>query len=399
MFSNVICPACLHKYWLPEGEMRSRQTCPKCQAPFFAGASVAGARPAAPSAEVQAGYAKTMVGESAPPIKYNCPRCKAPLEAPASEAGTKQNCPNCTQRLQVPAAPKLEPAAASPKLDKTMLASDESAAPPRPPIKYNCPNCKKPLESPADQGGTKKNCPYCSQRLQIPAAPPVASNRDKTMLASDESAAPARTSPGAFTADGVRGSIPVAAAQAPPVNPWAAALTPRNVFLGVVVLLLLLLVVPAVIRGGKVEDKEALAKAQLELEKLKAEIELKKREMDLQSKAEAEARKKIDEMMQENKKKDEEFRAERKRLLDAIEDEAKKAALKKKLDDDSKQQEADRLAMEKKYELALAELKQKQEETRKALEASQKTQQTIIQQPPPVIYYPPYHPRYYWPWW
>ena len=55
---------------------------------FFAGKSVAEARPGAqpvataqPVAAAQPSYAKTMIGDMAPPIKYNCPRCKAPLEA------------------------------------------------------------------------------------------------------------------------------------------------------------------------------------------------------------------------------------------------------------------------------------------------------------------------------
>src|SRR4051812_12289689 len=127
MFSNVTCPACQHKYWLPEGEMGKRQTCPNCQSPFFAGKSVPETQQAAASgSSAQPSYARTMLADNAQPIKYNCPRCKTPLEAPASEAGTKTNCPNCTQRLQVPSQPKPEPAPA-PNLNKTMLAGDESS--------------------------------------------------------------------------------------------------------------------------------------------------------------------------------------------------------------------------------------------------------------------------------
>ena len=82
--------------------MGSRQTCPKCQAAFFAGKSTAEAKAGAvPAAGAQPSYSKTMIGEAAPPIKYNCPRCKAALEAEGIEAGTKKNCPNCTQRHQV----------------------------------------------------------------------------------------------------------------------------------------------------------------------------------------------------------------------------------------------------------------------------------------------------------
>src|SRR5262245_27230807 len=166
MLANVTCPACQHRYWLDEGEMLSRQVCPKCQAAFFAGKSTAEPKAATVPPSSPASYAKTMYTEPAPPIKYNCPRCKATLEADALEGGTKKNCPNCSQRHQVPAA-KVEPAAPAPELNKTLLASDESA----PPIKYNCPNCKKPFEAPLDQAGTKRNCPACNQRMQIPAAP------------------------------------------------------------------------------------------------------------------------------------------------------------------------------------------------------------------------------------
>ena len=152
MLASVTCPTCQHKFYIPEGNMGQRQICPSCQSPFFAGKSVAEAAAAAPSPTLapapQPSYAKTMVGETAPPmppIRYNCPRCKAQLEAPASETGTKKNCAACGQRLQVPAPPRPAPAAAQPNRDKTMLATDEGGA--TPPIKYNCPNCKKPLES------------------------------------------------------------------------------------------------------------------------------------------------------------------------------------------------------------------------------------------------------------
>ena len=107
MLANVTCPACQHRYWLDEGQMGTRQICPKCQAPFFAGKSRPETRAeGAPAASAKPSYAKTMITEEAPPIKYNCPRCNAALEAPSSQAGTKINCPHCTPRLQVPAASK-----------------------------------------------------------------------------------------------------------------------------------------------------------------------------------------------------------------------------------------------------------------------------------------------------
>jgi DNA-directed RNA polymerase subunit RPC12/RpoP len=414
MFANVTCPACQHKYWLPEGEMGSRQICPNCQSPFFAGASVAEARapsPAsasapvsasasasAPPAALQPSYAKTMIGDSAPPIKYTCPRCKAPLDASASEAGSKKNCPRCTQRHQVPAAPPPPAPPAVVNLNKTMLASNESAPPPRPPIKYQCPNCKRPLEAPADKGGTKTYCPACNQRLQIPAAIPAPTSRNKTMLGVEESAAATSASPGVFSADGVRGPSSAATSPGPTVGPWAQLLTARNVAIGIVLLLLLLLVVPAVIRGGKDVDKEALAKNQLELERLRADIELKKAEIDRQAKAAVELRQQIDEMIRNSRAQEQRFQEERRRLND-IDDEDRRAARKKKLDQEQQQREQERLAMERKNQQLLEDAQRKLDETKRAMDEAQKKQQTIIQQPPPVVYYPPYNPYYYRPWW
>ena len=106
--------------------------CPNCQSPFQAGKSVASEEPAISmkqqAAPAAAGINKTMLGETDPPIKFNCPRCKKPLEAPAIEALTKKPCPACGQRLQVPAAPKAA-APPQPAFNKTMLAADESSAP------------------------------------------------------------------------------------------------------------------------------------------------------------------------------------------------------------------------------------------------------------------------------
>jgi DNA-directed RNA polymerase subunit RPC12/RpoP len=390
MLSNVRCPQCQHKFWIQEGEMGSRQTCPACQAQFFAGASVAEARAkvGAPSAAAPDGYNKTMIGESAPVIKYNCPRCKSPLEG---EAGSKKNCPNCTQRHQVPDAPKPEPAAAAPGLNKTMLVgNDSAAAPPRPPIKYNCPTCNKPLEAPAEQGGTKINCPACSQRLQIPAAPPVVSGLNKTRLASDASAAPASALQTASAAAG--GASPAAAA--PPASPWATMLTPTNVLLGILVVLILLLVVPAVIRGGKVDNSDALAKAQQESEKLKKEIDEMKMFMARQTKEEGDLRRQHEEAMRRSREEEEKRREADRARLQQIQDENQRAAAKRQMDQEQQQRERDRQERERKYERDMENMRRTLDDTKRALDAKQTT---IIQQPPPV-YYPPYHPRYYWPW-
>ncbi len=409
MLANVTCPTCQHRYYLDEGEMLSRQICPKCCSAFFAGKSIAdgkaGVSPtlaaaAASAASAQPSYAKTMIGEVAPPIKYNCPRCKAPLEAEGIEGGTKKNCPNCTQRHQVPAAAKSEAVVKAPALDKTMLAGDETAAPPTPPLKYNCPGCKTPLESPADQAGTKRNCPACNQRLQVPAAPSAKPNINKTMLASDESAAPATAAPGAPSANGVRGSVPIAAA-APPANPWA--LTPKNVAIGIALLLLLVLVVHAVLRGGKVEDPEAVAaaaKAKLDLRRLELEFEQKKLEFDRQEKVAAETRKKAEDEARERRVQEDRIREDNRQTLARIDDDDRRAALKKKQQQDQEKRDAEAREREDKFKQLLEDSQKKLDQTKRDLDAAQQKQQTtqtIIQQPT-GYYYPPYHPRYYWPW-
>jgi DNA-directed RNA polymerase subunit RPC12/RpoP len=380
MFAVVTCPACQYKFSIPEGDMGKRHVCPNCRSPFIAGKSTAEAvattAAAPPSTAAGPSYAKTMLGETAPPIKYNCPRCKAPLEAPASEGGTKKPCPACGQRLQVPAAPA--PAAAQPNLSKTMLASDESKA--APPIKYNCPNCKKPFESPANEAGTKKNCHACGQRFQIPAASPAA-NLNKTILASDES----KGSPTGVQA----GYPPVSAGGAPgtvPAGPTPASshFTPRNLAIAAGALLLLLIAVPAFIRGGKVDNSDALKKAeedrlkaQAELEKLKLDIEQRKLDLERQKIADKETRRQLDDLLAQIRAQDAKSR------------------------DEAAQRKWDQQKLE--YQKLLDDQKARAEKTERDLEdlrKKQQTQQTIIQQPapPPVIYYPPYHPRYYWPW-
>lgn len=216
MFHLTTCPTCQTKFTIPEGAMGKRQVCPHCQSPFMAGTSPGPGAPApgAPAPAGVPGLAKTMLGETEPPIRFNCPRCKKPLEVPAIEALTKRPCPECGQRLQVPAAPAPSAAPQAAGLNKTLLASDESKAEP---IRYNCPNCKKPLESPAIEALSKKNCPACGQRFQIPATSTGTAarpNLNKTLLASDESR------PGST---GVQSGQPGASSTVASTSPAAAA--------------------------------------------------------------------------------------------------------------------------------------------------------------------------------
>src|SRR5579863_5339776 len=123
MFARIMCPACQYKFSIPEGDMGKRQVCPNCKSPFLAGKSIGEAEQPEISMKLQpaaeGAINKTMLGESAPPIKFNCPRCKKPLESPAIEAGTKKPCPECGQRLQVPAAPSPAAGPAAAGLNKT----------------------------------------------------------------------------------------------------------------------------------------------------------------------------------------------------------------------------------------------------------------------------------------
>ncbi len=127
--------------------------------------------------------------------RVHCPACQYQFDA--AESAQRHICPNC----QSPFAAKktgTEPSAAAPPrqpaLNKTMLG--ETAAP----IVFNCPRCTKRLELAAIEAGTKRPCPECGQRLQVPAASAEV-NLNKTILASDESSAPATgVRPGAPTA-------------------------------------------------------------------------------------------------------------------------------------------------------------------------------------------------------
>jgi DNA-directed RNA polymerase subunit RPC12/RpoP len=406
MFARVTCPACQYKLSIPEGDMGRRHVCPNCQSPFFAGKSVADGDPAAPpsaaaqaAAASQGGYAKTLLGEMAPPIKFNCPRCKAPLEAPASEAGTKKPCPSCGQRLQVPAPPPPpEPAPVQAGLNKTMMASDESKA--APPIKYNCPNCKKPLESPASEAGMKKNCPACSQRLQIPAAPSFARGLNKTIMATDESRAlPAGAAAGYLPT--VAGAVAAGPAPAPQAPAASSPFSTRNLLIAACVLLLLLIAVPAVIRGGKVDNSDALAKANQEIERLKLEIDKRKDDLEKQKHAEAETRRQLEDMARKIQAQDEKMRADHLQALRDLTDQKQKNDLEKKFEEAQRKWELDKREMEKNQQKLLADVSARLKESNDALKDAERRQQTIIHQPPPppVIYYPPYHPRYYWPWW
>jgi Zn finger protein HypA/HybF involved in hydrogenase expression len=393
MFSRISCPSCQYKFTIPEGDMGKRHVCPNCQSPFFAGKSVAdgSAVPMKREASADAGFNKTMLGDAAvaaPPIKYNCPRCKTPLESPAAEGGTKKPCPSCGQRLQVPNAPP-PPAAAAPNLNKTMLAGDESAAPP---IKYNCPACKKPLEASASEALTKKPCSACGQRHQVPAAGP-ARNPNKTMLVTDDAYSATPQSGG-----GYGGSSTAPSSAHPPANP---AKMYALIGFGAVVLLMLGWIGVAVSRGGKVEDPVAAAQIAELKKQLDQMISDKTRDMELQKQREETLKRQREEDERRYQQREQEL--EQKRRL-ALENETfnrdlkAKQEMEAKLADERRRLEDERREAELRRQREQEETKLSLEKLRNELKEANSKQQTVIQQAPPVMVYPPYHPRYYW-WW
>jgi hypothetical protein len=405
MFASITCPACQHKFSVPEGAMGKRQTCPNCHSPFVAGKSVA-EPPPEPSKKLQpdagAPMNKTMLGESDAPIRYNCPRCKKALEAAASEAGTKKPCPACGQRLQVPAAPAAPPPpAATPAVNKTMLCDTDA-----PPIRYNCPACKKPLESPANEAGTKKNCPFCNQRLQIPAASPAGAypNPNKTMLASDES----KSSPVAPGYPPMAATLPSDKAAPAKGSGMGVKLLLAGGVLGIMFILLFLTCGLVIFMSGpSAADREKLADAQKKHEQavkdladLRKSIEVKETMMREQRQQEEQQRKLADEQdrrYRENKDRmDKEWQVTLAQLK-ALNDEKRINEAKDAFEKKQKQLEDERKAEAERKAAADAKLQADLAATQKALADERARQATVVVSPPPApVYYPYYHPRRYW---
>jgi len=407
MLARISCPACHNQFSIPEGDMGTRQVCGKCHSPFIAGKAILEPQVAGNSTSGSApAYNKTMLGNTAPAIKYNCPRCQAPLEALSIEAGTKKACPACSQRIQVPAAPpQAAPAPPPSLLNRTMLTSNESW-PTAAPIKYNCPSCRKPLESPASEAGVKKPCPACGQRHQVPAAAspgPRQPNLNKTMLAADTNSPQPFGGQPAYS----MATAPGAAAGAPAPAPAPAGLitigshtvSKRTLGIGAVVAaLLLIFVVPAVIRGGKMEDLAAAAAQKKELERATAEVEQKKADVERMSRMEADLRKQVDSWAAKQLALEETMRDNHRDALRSITDQKQRADMEDRFKEEQRRSDQKRLETEQEQKKLLAEQKAAADASKAALEAAKVQQQTIIQQPPPVYYAPPYSWRYYYPW-
>jgi DNA-directed RNA polymerase subunit RPC12/RpoP len=127
MFMNIVCPACGHKWRVPERMFGQQVQCPACMRSFPCGTSSAPSLKARPAA-AKAGEVKETPSSRAaevqaePAIHYRCARCHKPLESPAHLAGHKLNCPECGQRLQIPQASTAPP----PSDNKTILAVEQT---------------------------------------------------------------------------------------------------------------------------------------------------------------------------------------------------------------------------------------------------------------------------------
>jgi hypothetical protein len=131
MAATITCPFCGHKSCPAQQSPGQEVQCPACLNLFpikppapslLARTAPAEPAPAGPAPQPN----RTLLAQPEAMIRYTCPRCKKSLESPASFAGQKLNCPDCNQRLQIP-QPSTPPL---PPLNKTILASEESAGPP-----------------------------------------------------------------------------------------------------------------------------------------------------------------------------------------------------------------------------------------------------------------------------
>jgi DNA-directed RNA polymerase subunit RPC12/RpoP len=350
MFASVTCPACRHKYTIPEGAMGSRQNCPNCRTPFLAGKSV-------------------------------------------SEGGGGGDVPM-----------KYEPAAASGGLNKTMLGETG------PPVKYNCPRCKKALESPASEAGTKKPCPACGQRLQVPQPPPPPPGLNKTMLASDDAGQATGVAAGAPPGHLPMGTVLPGGAAAPGVQAAAKPLHQRPLVWaagalgGFIFLLLCTCLILALFSGPSEAQKRELADHQKKYEQAQKDLEQLKRDIQAQQdKAQAQKQQEmlIQSMLDQFKERERNLQKQFDRELEAYrDDQAKLTAAKRAKEQRERELDEDKARAMKQDQ----EAKEKYAKLQGELEALKQKQQqatTIVQQPPPVVYpYPYYHPYRYWnPWW
>jgi hypothetical protein len=141
-------------------------------------------------------------------------------------------------------------------------------------------------------------------------------------------------------------------------------------------------IVPAVIRGGKVEDAAAAAAHQREIQKATEELEQKKKALEDQNRSQQEVLAKLQRL-------EDQMRENHRDAMRGVSDQNQRAELQRKQDAERANFEQEKREMERDQQRKLAEAKAEAEKARQQ-------QQTIISAPPPVYYYPPYHWRYYW---
>jgi DNA-directed RNA polymerase subunit RPC12/RpoP len=348
MLTLITCPTCHHKFTIPEGAMGERHTCPNCQSLFVAGKSVA--ETDGRMKNLKAAMDKTMLGEVEVPIRYNCPRCKKPLESPASEAGMKKPCPACGGRLQVPTAPS-QPLF-DPSLNKTLLASDESA--PRP----------------------VASAPYSGQTNVAVAQPPTTGA--KTLSAPAVASVEPKPQPASWLGG--------------PNRPYKiGGLIAAGVLLGLFLLGR---------HNANAEQERFLNAQKEELAKLKADIDQKSALLEQQKQLDAENRRNWEAMLAKQEARQRQLDQEReldRRNLAYLNDQKLAADAKAKLDQKQKELEDERRAAAEQRARADADLKREMEALKRQLDNANQKTTTIISQPPPA--YPWFYGRYYHPWW
>jgi DNA-directed RNA polymerase subunit RPC12/RpoP len=168
---NVKCPTCGHACRLADDARDPEVLCPACRSYFPRGTQVTPSllgrtpRAEAPPPPAQAPENRTVLAQPEAMVRYTCPRCKESLESPVSFAGQKLNCPKCNQRLQIPQPSTPAP----PAVNKTILATEESAAAAAPiavqPLDVVSVVEEAPARRSAEPPARRENCLECGANI------------------------------------------------------------------------------------------------------------------------------------------------------------------------------------------------------------------------------------------
>jgi DNA-directed RNA polymerase subunit RPC12/RpoP len=347
--------------------MGQRRTCPKCEAVFIAGKSVA------ESAGRVNGTSRRGLLERAAEEQQAAPQVAAAATKPVPGSGA----------------------------DRTMLAELDAL------IRYNCPRCKKPLESPASEGGTKKPCPSCGGRLQVPAAPPPASaaaatGLNKTLLA--DAAVPQSFAPRPTVAPMMHppAAMPMGVAVGQPHRSNVKKYVIGGIAAAVVLLAFLFFLGK---RNADFEFDKAMAAQKAQLEQLKMEIEQKSALLQQQQEIDAKMKSRWEEERARQEARQRDFEREREnelRRLAMLSDEKQAADAKAKLEQKQREIEDEKRRAAEERAKAERDMHDQLDSLKRQLDNANKTTTVIQQAPPPAYpwyYYGgprPYHP--YWGW-